>query len=285
MKDKQSKYWVFTDLDGTLLDHETYSAEAAKSAISALGQLDAVIVPVTSKTQEEVRTLMSKLHISSPFVVENGAAVYIPNDFLGQEQGLVESDHGDNIKVFAWSRAETLDFITRELKRFAHDFKTFSAMGVQGIMEATGLPEHEAIAANKRLYSEPILWTGNDKDKQTLHEVVEKNGLTLLEGGRFLHITNGYTKGSAIRWLLSACGDPSDTLSWGLGDGHNDVAMMDAVDQALWVRSPAHAFPEYDQTKKAVYSQHFGPEGWSELAYAHIIPTITTRHAKTRIEP
>lgn len=48
---------VFTDLDATLLDHETYSHAAAQPAVDFLIREDIPLVFVTSKTQPEVMKL------------------------------------------------------------------------------------------------------------------------------------------------------------------------------------------------------------------------------------
>ena len=50
-----TKTLVFTDMDGTLLDHHTYSFEAAKPALKALEEKDIPVVPTTSKTFAELQ--------------------------------------------------------------------------------------------------------------------------------------------------------------------------------------------------------------------------------------
>ena len=52
---------VFTDLDGTLLDHNTYSFSPALAAINKLKSLNIPIIPVTSKTLSELMTLLGRL--------------------------------------------------------------------------------------------------------------------------------------------------------------------------------------------------------------------------------
>ncbi|MEO0354349.1 MAG: HAD hydrolase family protein, partial [Cyanobacteria bacterium P01_A01_bin.3] len=72
------KLLVFTDLDATLVDHQTYSYEAALPAIARLKQLDYPIIFNSSKTIAEQQHLRAELDIQTPFIVENGAAVVIP---------------------------------------------------------------------------------------------------------------------------------------------------------------------------------------------------------------
>ena len=73
---------VFTDLDGTLLDDANYSWEAARPALEELKRRGIPCVLVTSKTRAEVEFWRNRLGNTDPFVVENGAAVFIPKDIF-----------------------------------------------------------------------------------------------------------------------------------------------------------------------------------------------------------
>ena len=66
---------VFTDLDATLLDPDTYSWRAAKEALDALRQKQAPVILVSSKTFAEMEPLHRQLGLQSPFVIENGGAI------------------------------------------------------------------------------------------------------------------------------------------------------------------------------------------------------------------
>ena len=71
-------YVVFTDLDGTLLDHDTYGWEEARPALERCKRLFIPIVLVSSKTRAEMDHLRVKLSISSPFISENGGGIFFP---------------------------------------------------------------------------------------------------------------------------------------------------------------------------------------------------------------
>ena len=74
---------VFTDLDGTLLDAETYSWEPARPALELLAAQAVPWVMVSSKTRAEMEELRAELHHAHPYVVENGAAAFIPLGYFG----------------------------------------------------------------------------------------------------------------------------------------------------------------------------------------------------------
>ena len=75
---------VFSDLDGSLLDHHDYSFGAALPAIEALRQRGVPLILCSSKTRAEIEPLRARLDNRDPFIVENGAAVFIPCGSLEQ---------------------------------------------------------------------------------------------------------------------------------------------------------------------------------------------------------
>ncbi len=100
----QNKILIFTDLDGTLLDHYTYQTHAAQATIAQLKSKDIPIIPNTSKTFAELLLMREELALNTPFIIENGAAVYIPvNYFKTQPQGTQLQD-GFWVKSFCKSK-------------------------------------------------------------------------------------------------------------------------------------------------------------------------------------
>lgn len=71
---------IFTDLDGTLLDHDTYSWQPAAPALSFLRERSIPWILCTSKTRAEVERLRAEMGHTHPFIVENGGGIYIPRD-------------------------------------------------------------------------------------------------------------------------------------------------------------------------------------------------------------
>jgi len=73
---------LFTDLDGTLLDADTYRYDAARPALERLREHAIPLIICTSKTRAEVEPLRRKLENQDPFIVENGGALYIPDGYF-----------------------------------------------------------------------------------------------------------------------------------------------------------------------------------------------------------
>ena len=134
-------------------------------------------------------------------------------------------------------------------------------------MDATGLSEEDAQLAAKRQYGEPVLWLGTEDRKQAFLQAVKERGATPLEGGRFIHISGECTKGKALRWLMEEYRrqTATDVTSVALGDGKNDIAMMEAADIAVRIASPTHQPPALNKKDNVYTSTLLGPEGWTEM--------------------
>ena len=69
------KILIFTDLDGSLLDRDTFKFDEIKDYIRQLISKGIFIIPNTSKTEEEILEFNSDLGSSLPFISENGSSI------------------------------------------------------------------------------------------------------------------------------------------------------------------------------------------------------------------
>ena len=74
---------ILTDLDGTLLDFETYRAGVARRGLSQLQACGIPVVFCSSKTREEQEWHRHELKVTDPFIAENGAAIFVPCGYFG----------------------------------------------------------------------------------------------------------------------------------------------------------------------------------------------------------
>ena len=76
------KLIIFTDLDGTLLDHKTYSFENAFEALQAIKEKNIPLIICSSKTRSEIEYYREKLSNNHPFVSENGGGIFLPEGYF-----------------------------------------------------------------------------------------------------------------------------------------------------------------------------------------------------------
>jgi mannosyl-3-phosphoglycerate phosphatase len=258
---------VFTDLDGTLLDHHSYSFAPALPMLHKLDSMKIPVIPNTSKTFAELTELRHKLALKGPFIVENGAAIYIPINYFNTQPSDTTSKNGYWVKEFSKPREHWLLLIDKLKTTFAGEFNHFFNMSNKEIIAATGLSAKQAKQANTREYGEPILWLGTDNTKHKFVEALEELGVTPLQGGRFLHLSGQCDKGKALVWLTQQFQKErgiKNCISIALGDGQNDVAMLEAADIAVQILSPANAPALLTRQNDVYTSQAYGPSGWTE---------------------
>lgn len=261
------QHLIFTDLDGTLLDHHTYSFAPALSTLQMLAEQNIPVIPNTSKTFAELIEIRGAIGLTSPFIVENGAAVYIPTTFFKHQPSGTIQKCGFWVKELSYPVEHWLSVIQDLKPSFKGEFSHFSAMSVAQICDATGLSEHDASLAAQREYCEPIFWQGSDDGKKQFIQAIQEMGASPLQGGRFLHVTGECNKGVALTWLMGEFKKQhpdKHCTSIALGDGHNDIAMLEVADHAVRILSPTSEPPPLKRTTNLITSKSYGPTGWAE---------------------
>ena len=244
---------VFTDLDGTLLDHDSYSFEAAELALAALEQRNIDVVPVTSKTMVELSPIMTALGLSGAAIAENGAVIKYAN-------GAFDRASTRAVLVAA------LDALPNNLRRI---MRCFCDMSASEIAKETGLDEARAALAAQREATEPFLWGGNATELAVLGDVLAASGFRLTRGGRFYHIIPLRNKADAIAVLLAKKTPRPQT--WALGDGPNDIAMLLAADRGALIFNPHSDAKNLLPVDHRLYlSDRTGPAGWSDAIAAFL---------------
>jgi len=268
---------IFSDLDGTLLDHDTYSHAPADALLARLKKADIPVIPTTSKTYAEVIVLRQQLALNGPYIIENGAAIYIPQDFFPSQPPRTQLIDGYWVHQFTAPKQDWLALLAQIAGQFNGLFEHFSSMSNERISQTTGLSPADAIRAAERQYGEPILWLGDERQKRRFIQALEELGATPLQGGRFIHLSGDCDKGMALHWMVTQCKlqrPESDFISIALGDGGNDVAMLEAADIAVRILSPANTLPILSKTDKVYTSTLPGPAGWSECLSLILTPHL-----------
>lgn len=262
------KYIIFSDLDGTLLDHYSYSADEALSTLTHLKSLNIPVVLNTSKTFAETEIIQKDLELGTPFIIENGAAVCIPKAvFTEQPDDTVELGNYW-VKSFSLPRKYWLKLLGQQSTSFKGMYKGFSQMSVEEISSLTGLSAEQATRASEREYGEPLQWLDSDESKNIFIKNLEAQGANVLQGGRFMHVCGHCDKGQALNWLVSQYRQhyqQHDVLTIALGDSFNDIKMLEAADIAVQIRSHTNEFPVLANVehKTIIQTEHFGPKGWA----------------------
>lgn len=234
---------IFSDLDGTLLDHATYDFTPALPALAEIKARDGLLILASSKTASEMLALHQRLGLGdTPMIVENGAACVRPASV-----GSKDADY----------RA-----IRQVLRTLDAPFRGFGDMSVAEICAETGLPEIEAKRAKTRQFSEPGLWHGDAHQRAGFLAALARHGISARAGGRFLTLSFGATKADQMA-RLSAQYAPCFTIA--LGDAPNDVEMIAQADRGVVIRNDhGPDLPEFDHEDRILRTTRPAPQGWHD---------------------
>ena len=251
------KLVVFSDLDGTLLDHDTYQWDAARPALDRLRANNIPVILASSKTASEIETLQEDMALTGyPAIVENGA-------------GVIGLPNADNKETYPALRA-ALDQISGELRNC---FVGFGDMSLTDVSALTGLSRHAAGLAKARGYSEPGIWSGDDNRRDQFTAALADRGITAQQGGRFLTLSFGRTKADAMDIVIKAV---SAKMTLALGDAPNDIAMLQKADLGVIIANPhrpALATLLGETNGRITRTRDAGPIGWN-VAVNAILDTL-----------
>lgn len=251
----------FSDLDGTLLDKSTYSADPAAEALRRLRRLGIPLVLCSSKTRSEIEYWRRRLANQDPFVVENGGAIYVPAGYFPApfEAPVSRDEYG------AFEFGTPYDELVRRLHLAAEASGCkvigFNDMSVEEISRRYELTREQAVLARIRDFDEPFEILGGCADE--LFRAIEAQGSLWTRGGRLCHITGSNNKALCVRLLASHYRRASPAaVTVGLGDGENDLDFLSAVDVPVIVRSEATPLLR-NRLPHARVTDISGPGGWN----------------------
>lgn len=263
---------VVTDLDGTLLDEQTYSCDAARDALDVLSRAGVPVVACSSKTHAEIAEIQRELAIGHPFICENGGALVIPDDYFPTIPRMARRVQGGFAVEFGSPYRDVVAALHATAARLRLTVVGFSDMSVDEVAHVCDLSPERARLAKLRQYDEPFRLVDDTAAARTrLHAALHVRGFRSTRGGRFDHVTGGTDKGVPLATLKTLyqryVGEP--VLTVGLGDCLNDVSLLANVDLPIIVRNRATAVTGrmLAQVPCARVTRIPGAAGWSEAIF------------------
>ncbi|MEW8028517.1 MAG: HAD-IIB family hydrolase [Candidatus Thiodiazotropha sp.] len=242
---------VFTDLDGTLLDHHSRDHRDALPALKRLKERHIPVIPVSSKTYAELALLMQRLDFEGPMIGENGAVIVYP---------------GEPPQIAPPGYLQIRDFLVDSRTNPSYDTLGFGDMTVDEVMACTGLEQEMAQLAMRRLGSEVFFWQGSEAGLSQFRQDVKRAGLRLLQGDRFHYLLGDTDRGKAVGYVTRHLkrNGYALTKTVGLGDSDGDREMLLAVDIPIIVRRHDGTHIVLEQRPDVTITDLPGPSGWNQ---------------------
>ena len=251
------RYLVFSDLDGTLLDSDTYSYKAAIPALRHLKQACIPLIICTSKTRVEIEEFRKAIRNTDPFISENGGAIFIPKAYFDFKFSYTKLKDGYKVIELGIPYLHLLEMLAK-IKKLGFEIIGFNEMSVEEVSIETGLSQHAAALAKTREYDEPIKLRKCNEEQ--FISIIKQHGLQYTKGKRFSHITGKNDKGQAVKLVKELYEKQYRTKipTVGLGDAENDFPMLDSVDYQILIEHKDGTFA----SKKYIHEPEPGPLGW-----------------------
>lgn len=268
---RNSQLIIFTDLDGTLLDFNSYSYEAAESALRKIREQNIPLIFCSSKTRSEQEFYQRQLEVKHPFIAENGGAIFIGKDYFGFEYEHQKSN--EKYRIIEIGRpAKTIRAKLNKLRdENGFKFKGYNDMSLDEVSDLTGLDLEAAIMAMKREYSETIDFTDSTEQLQKFEKTLQKEGLQCSHGGRLMTVTAiRNDKGKAVKILKKLyCQNFGLIRTVGIGDAMNDLPLLSEVDYPILLQRPEENWEGLNLPNLQKVSGS-GPEMWRRVIIAFL---------------
>jgi mannosyl-3-phosphoglycerate phosphatase len=260
---------VVSDLDGTLLDHETYAFDAAWPALDCLERDAIPLVLCSSKTRAEIEPLRAELRNGHPFISENGGALFIPDGYFAFDIDGAERRDAYLVVRLGDAYADLVTALAAAACASGVRVRGFADMTDADVASATGLTIDQARLARRREFDEPFEVLDPDGEASLTAEIARR-GKRWTTGGRFHHIVGRNDKAEAVRLLASLYRRAFGAVrTIGLGDAPNDAGFLAEVDVPIVIPS-ARAAELQTLVPEARVATRRGPAGWSDEVLAAI---------------
>ena len=254
---------IFTDLDGTLLDLETYSYDAALPSIGHLRSQEVPIIFCSAKTRAEQEVYRKELQLNDPFIVENGGAVFISQGYFPFDFEYHKAEDGYQVIELGIPYHRIREILTQIRDDTGLNFRGFGDMSAEEVASLTSLDLEAAQRAKAREYDETLNLEGTPDEINRVLNAIKKTGLNYASGGRYYDVTGPNDKGKATRILIDLfCSKLGQIETIAIGDSPNDLPMLSAVDIPVLVQKPGGIWEEID-IPHLHRVEGIGPEGWA----------------------
>jgi mannosyl-3-phosphoglycerate phosphatase family protein len=280
---------VVSGIGGCLLDPVDGDYDAARPAVAALASLGVPLVLCSTRPRAEVELVSRLFGLRAPMIVENGAALVVPDGHLphGVPGGRRDGDHyvlhlGPPRQRLREALAELAAAAGTEVRLVADLAPGDRPAGVGPVGVRSSL-RHE--------HTDPFL-VGSEEGAAALAREAEARGLRVARGERAFHLLAGADKGLALRTLLSLYArEGIRPRAVALGTWAVDLPMLRAAQQPVVMPGPGGRLePQLVAgLRGAGRARRSGPAGWNDAVLdvltGHRLPGVSAEDVRGGLGP
>ncbi len=254
----KKKILIFTDLDGSLLDKETFKFDVINDYFKELVRNGIIIIPNSSKSQAELLDFNEQNNLDLSFIAENGSSIH----------GLNKIHYNLPDKIIISRTINEIRNVYEE--NISLDFKNKTThileLEIEVQQKILGLPLDKIKLAIKRDHSLPIKFNGTEIEKNEFTKILKNSGLTIQTGGRVMNVCDNVNKSIAMSKALQLIKKQLDDeiITIGVGDNENDIEMIKQTDYPCLVKND-----NFDSSliniDNLIKSSEPSPLGWADV--------------------
>ena len=258
LMEQKKQILIFTDLDGSLLDKDTFRFDEIEDYFRELLSEGIKIIPNSSKTEAELYDFNEQYNLNLSFIVENGSCIHGLNLINANLPKKISLSRSANEIYEIYNQNMTANL--KEKIIFILNLKSNQQE------EIFGLPLDKIKLAIKRNYSLPIQFNGTEIEKKEFIKIINDSGLSIQTGGRIMNICDNVNKSKALSKTLDLIKKEIDKeiITVGVGDNQNDIDMLKLSDYACLVKNDNFdsSLINMDNLIKSIEPS---PRGWADV--------------------
>jgi mannosyl-3-phosphoglycerate phosphatase len=255
----------------TDVEKSVFGSPESADALDFLAAHDIPLVINASRTRAEIERLHHTLHILTPFISENGGALFLPPGCVPFVPQQARRGMSGDVIDFGLPYARVVEILKRTACQQHAEVVGFADLSIEEVSRELDVPLAEARLAKLREYSE--LFRIVDETEGVRHRLVaslQRQGLRCRSTGRHYLLTAAPDRADCVRTLRAMWKRASkDPLVIGLGDSVDDVAWLRQVDIPVIVQADGDGVSRkmLASLPNAHLTRRHGPTGWSEAIF------------------
>ena len=223
---------VFTQLDEMLFNPEEAARQSITEAIAPLQQQNIPLIAIGNKTRAETVEWMQQVGSNSPFVVEGGSGVFIPQSdrrFAISAVEQIDSYHLERLGCTYTEARAALKAVQEEISKVLRGFGDMDEEGIHSLINTSSAAA--ARRAKAREFSEYFL-TPSRLEIAQLQKVAVEYGFKIIPGAKLSLILGGLANlVTAIERLKQNYSVNENNLrTVGLANSEADLSWLEKVD-------------------------------------------------------